>query len=116
MTTHDPVPTNPDGESLSDLFSDVRNLADQVASRISEDEVETRLRRVMRRARQHGPAGGDCVPVTVPFDPAEAILRGQTQSGLLETRLREMQQAIAGARRELVAVRGEARRTLDLAL
>ena len=100
MTTHDPVPISPDGdEPLSDLFSDMRDLADQVASRISQDEVETRLRRVLRRAKQHGPVGGDSVPLTVPFDPTEAMLRGRTQSGLLEAQLREVQQAMVGARR-----------------
>jgi hypothetical protein len=49
MTDHPTTPISPDGEEpLSDLFSEVRDLADQVSSRISDDEVETRLRRVMR--------------------------------------------------------------------
>lgn len=58
MTTQPPTPIGPDGEeSLPDLFSDILHLADQVSSQITEDEVETRLCRVLRRPGQRGPAG-----------------------------------------------------------
>jgi hypothetical protein len=117
MTTHNPVPISPDGEEpLSDLFGDMLNLANEVASRVSQDEVEVRLERVLRRARKCGPGGGDSPPLTVPFDPAQALLGGQAQGSLVEAQLREVQQTIAGARKELAAVGEEARRTLDRAL
>ena len=60
MSTHEPTPTDPDGdESMADLFSDLFRLAGQAASAFSQDEVEYRLRRVLWRAGHDGPASND---------------------------------------------------------
>lgn len=61
MSTHAPVPD--DGqEPMPVLFKDVLQVAGQVAARISNDEVDARLHRVLRRAGHHSPAGADCIP------------------------------------------------------
>jgi len=105
MTTHPTTPIGPDGEEpLSDLFSEIRSLADQVSSRISDDEVEARLRRVMRRAGQRGPTGADNAPTTVPFDSAaaESLLHQQLLVPPLR-QLHEIMQAMAKVRCDLTA-------------
>ena len=117
MNTHPATPIGPDGEEpLSDLFREIRDLADQVSSRISDDEVETRLRRVMRRAGQRGSTGADNAPVTVPLDKAAAKALLHHQSLMPPSReIHELMQAIARARSELTAARMEMRQTFELA-
>jgi hypothetical protein len=74
MNTYEPTPASPAGqEPLADLFSDIFRLANQVSSRISQDDVEARLRRVLRRSG-HGPAGAESAPlIQAHFEMPRAI-------------------------------------------
>jgi hypothetical protein len=121
MNPDEPTPMNPDDTELAQLFGQMASLADQVAARIPQEEIEARLRRVQRRARQQDPAlrtgrlspfipesaGISCEPAA----DAERIILGPAA----DARLRAAEQLLAAAHQEAAALRADARRTLTLA-
>jgi hypothetical protein len=127
MNTGEPAPISPDAQvPLADLFSDMLGLADQVAARIPQHEVEARLHRALQRARNHDPAGASGSTLGGLGTPAAADARrallplpGQdatTWNGHpANRRLRDAEPLLAAARQEAASLRAEARAFLTMA-
>ena len=89
MSASGPAHDGPDEqESLQELFGTVIDLAGQIASRISRDQVEARLRRTLREAGHHPeelPAGQATRPAQAAKllrnDPAVVVLAGRAAEG-----------------------------------
>lgn len=89
MSASSPAHDGPDEqESLEELFGTVIDLAGQIASRISRDQVEARLRRTLQEAghrQEELPAGQATRPAQVPKllrnDPAVVVLVGRAAGG-----------------------------------
>ncbi len=122
MTVNEPTPISPDGPESLDLFSYITNLAMQAASRISDDEVEARLRRVQRKSGHNPPAAPDS---EIPACDLAAAAQRLACDGLdtsaiatvahLEARLRKAEQLLAGARQESATMTAIAQRIADAA-
>jgi hypothetical protein len=123
---HDPIPAvrpprifQADGESLGELFDEVFSLSQKVASRITSDEVDDRLREVLRRSARPAEAEdthglGDTFH-SEDLAPFEAVTAQAPGPDRLEARLREVKLLVLGTRRELVSMTDEALQTLALA-
>jgi hypothetical protein len=128
MNSHPPTP--PDWEkALQIMFRHLLDMATQVSAGISEDEVEDRLRRVLRRSGHTPPAVPDGEPPTVPDGERQARALAAAAAaaareelvnidaihigdGCLpaETRIRQAERLLAGARREAAALKAEGQR------
>jgi len=94
MSASGPAHDDPgERESLEELFGSVIGLAGQIASRISRDRVEARLRRMLAEAgyRQEAvPAGEATRPGPAPKllrdDPVVVVLVGRAAGGVEDLR------------------------------
>jgi hypothetical protein len=111
--------SGPGNESLTELFAEVSDLADQVAAQADPAEAQAILDDILHGARRPGPADGGTPPVMVPFpvpEPCQGMISFPPPRREQAESLREIQRSMDRMRRELSETTLLVQRMLDLAI